>query len=100
MAEAESWPPLPPHRSLRKVLDDRPVGIRRGGAQRWRYPRMTGPPAAGPSHDSVSRGSREEQPRAYGESGRVRVVSDDDVLIDVCLPDRLGRYLTAPNAEV
>lgn len=30
----------------------------------------------------------------------MRVVGEDDILIDVCTPDRLGRYLDAPNAEV
>ena len=30
----------------------------------------------------------------------MRVVGEDGVLIDVCPPDRLGRYLAAPNAEV
>jgi hypothetical protein len=61
---------------------------------------MTGPPAPRPSPDTVSRGSREKQPRAFGEAGRVRVVSEDDFLIDVCPQNRLGRYLAAPNAEV
>lgn len=28
------------------------------------------------------------------------VVGEDDVLIDVCTQDRLGRYLAAPNVEV
>jgi len=27
-------------------------------------------------------------------------VGDDDILLEVCAPDRLGRYLAAPNAEV
>jgi hypothetical protein len=27
------------------------------------------------------------------------VVGEDDILLDVCAPDRLGRYLAAPNAE-
>lgn len=61
---------------------------------------MTGPPAVSRIPDTVSRGSRGQQPRAlYGGKG-VRVVGEDDVLIDVCPPDRLGRYLAAPNAEV
>ena len=28
------------------------------------------------------------------------MIGEDDVLVDVCTPDRLGRYLSAPNAEV
>ena len=61
---------------------------------------MTGPPAVRPVPDSVSRGSRKDQPRAFGEERRVRIVGEDDVLIEVCPPDRLDRYLAAPNAEV
>jgi hypothetical protein len=61
---------------------------------------MTGPPALLPHHDQVSRGSREKQPRAFGEGGRVRVIGEGGVLLDVCSPDCLGRYLSAPNAEV
>jgi hypothetical protein len=30
----------------------------------------------------------------------VRVVGEDDILLEVCTPDRLGGYLAAPNAEV
>jgi hypothetical protein len=30
----------------------------------------------------------------------VRIVGEDDVPIEVCPPDRLGRYLGAANAEV
>jgi hypothetical protein len=61
---------------------------------------MTGPPATRPYHDPVSRGSGEKQPRAFDKGGRVRVVGEDGVLVDVCSPDDLGRYLSAPNAEV
>ena len=61
---------------------------------------MTGPPARWPHPDTVSRGSREEQPRAFDGARRVRVVGEDGLVIDVCPPDRLARYLTAPNAEV
>src|SRR5215472_1551109 len=61
---------------------------------------MTGPPAARLHPDTASRGSRDKQPRAFGEGRRVRVVGEDDVLVDICPPDRLGRYLGAPNAEV
>jgi hypothetical protein len=61
---------------------------------------VTGPPAARPNSDPVSRGSRIQQPRAFEEGGRVRVVGEDDILLDVCAPDQLGRYLNAPNAEV
>jgi len=61
---------------------------------------MRGPPPAQPPSDTVSRGSRKQQPRAFDGGNRVRVVGDDDILLDVCAPDQLGRYLTAPNAEV
>lgn len=61
---------------------------------------MTGPPAARPPDETVSRGSREKQPRAF-EAGRgVRVVGEDDILLEVCAPHLLERYLAAPNAEV
>lgn len=56
---------------------------------------MTGPPAVRPLSDTVSRGSREQQPRAFGGGRRVPVVGEDDILIDVCSPDRLGQYLNA-----
>ena len=58
---------------------------------------MTGPQAA---PVTVSRGSRNQQPRALEAGRRVRVVGEDDVLLEVCGPERLGRYLAAPNAEV
>jgi hypothetical protein len=61
---------------------------------------MTGPPAVRPHSDTVSRGSRKQQPRASEGERRVPVVGEDDVLIDVCAPERLGHYLGAPNAEV
>ena len=61
---------------------------------------MIGPPAERPCPDTVFRGSRDKQPRAFGGDRRVRIVGDDDLLIEVCPPDRLGRYLAAPNAEV
>jgi hypothetical protein len=61
---------------------------------------MTAPPAARPVPDTVSRGSREKQPRAFEAGRRVRVVGEDDLLLEVCAPERLGRYLTAANAEV
>ncbi len=60
---------------------------------------MTGPPVR-PHSDPVFRGSREQQPRAFDEGKRVRVLGEDDMLLDVCAPDQLGRYLTAPNVEV
>jgi len=50
--------------------------------------------------DTASRGSREKQPRAFEGKGRVAVVGEDNVLVDVCTPDRLERYLNAPNAQV
>jgi hypothetical protein len=60
-----------------------------------------GPPATrAPQPDTVSRGSREKQPRAFDRDRRVPVLGENDVLIDVCTPDRLGGYLAAPNAEV
>ena len=61
---------------------------------------MTGPPGTGPLPGKVSRGSHEKQPRALSEERRVRVVGEDDILIEVCTPERLNRYLAAPNAEV
>lgn len=61
---------------------------------------MTGPPAARRPPDTASRGSREQQPRALGGGRGVRVIGEDDLLIDVCAPELLGRYLSAPNAEV
>jgi len=61
---------------------------------------MTGPPATRPTPDTVSRGSRDKQPRAFEVGRRVRVVGEDDVLLEVCAPERLGCYLAAPNAEV
>jgi hypothetical protein len=61
---------------------------------------MTGPPAERLHSDTVSRGSREKQPRAFDGGGRVRVVGEDDILLDICAPDGLGRYLGALNAEV
>ena len=61
---------------------------------------MTSPPARRPHPDTVSRGSRDKQPRAF-EAGRgVRGVGEDDILLEVCPPHLLGRYLAAPNAEV
>lgn len=30
----------------------------------------------------------------------MRIISTDGILIDVCAPDQLDRYLNAPNAEV
>jgi hypothetical protein len=52
-----------------------------------------------PSH-TVSRGSRNKQPRAFDGGERVRVVGEDDIPLDVCTPDQMQRYLNAPNAEV
>src|ERR1039458_8531416 len=61
---------------------------------------MTGPPAMRPYPDTVSRGSREKQPRAFEAGRRVRVAGEDDVLLEVCAPERLAFYLAATNAEV
>ena len=57
-------------------------------------------PPKGANSDTVFRGSREKQPRAFDGGKPVRVIGEDDVLVDVCAPDRLGRYLAAPNVEV
>ncbi len=61
---------------------------------------MTGPLALRSLPQTVSRGSRQQQPRAFEEGRRVRVIGEDDELLEVCTPDRMGRYLNAPNAEV
>jgi hypothetical protein len=61
---------------------------------------MNRSPAARPPSDTVSHGSRHQQPRAFDEGKRVRVVGEDDILLDVCTSDQLDHYLTAPNAEV
>ena len=60
---------------------------------------MTGPPASRLSPEAVSRGSRQSQPRESGKGKRVRIVGENDVLIDVSQPDRLGRYLEAPEGQ-
>lgn len=61
---------------------------------------MTGPPGGGHETDSGFRGSQEQQPRAFDEGRRVRVIGEDDLLIEVCSDERAARYLNAPNAEV
>jgi hypothetical protein len=61
---------------------------------------VTGPPGLRLTTDTASRGSREKQPRAFDEGRRVRVLGENDILIDVCTADRLGAYLAAPNVEV
>lgn len=61
---------------------------------------MTGPPGLRQDPDTVSRGSREKQPRAFDQNRRVPVLGENDLLIDVCASDRLGGYLAAPNVEV
>jgi hypothetical protein len=61
---------------------------------------VTGPPGLSQDPDTVSRGSREKQPRAFDGGRRVPVLGENDVLIDVCTPDRLRAYLEAPNVEV
>jgi hypothetical protein len=61
---------------------------------------VNGPPELRLTTDTVSRGSREKQPRAFDEGRRVPVLGENDTLVDVCTPDRLGAYLAAPNVEV
>ena len=61
---------------------------------------MTGPPGLRQDPDTVSRGSRQKQPRAFGGNRRVPVLGENDDLVAVCTADRLGAYLSAPNAEV
>jgi hypothetical protein len=61
---------------------------------------MTGPPALRPHHDTVSRGSREKQPRAFDGARRVPIVGENGVLVEICSADNVSRYLNAPNAEV
>jgi hypothetical protein len=61
---------------------------------------MTGPPGLTPAPDTVSPGSREKKPGAFNSSRRVPVLGENDVLVDVCTPDRLRGYLAAPNVEV
>lgn len=61
---------------------------------------VTGPLVGRPAHGTVFRDSRENQPPAFDGGRLVRLVGEDDALIDVCTPDRLGRYLDAPNAEL
>ena len=60
---------------------------------------MTALSAVRPIPDAASRGSR-QQPRAFGEGRRVRVLGEGDVLIDVCSPEQAARYVNATNAEV
>ncbi len=60
---------------------------------------MTGPPAKAPASETTSR-VVEKQTRAFAVARRVRVVNHEGVVIDVCTPDRLQRYLDAPNAEL
>jgi hypothetical protein len=61
---------------------------------------VTGPPAARPVPETDFRGSREKQPRAFEGARSVRVVGEDDVLVEVCSPESARRYLLATNAEV
>jgi hypothetical protein len=61
---------------------------------------MTVPPADWPVSGTVSRGSREKQPRAFGDERRVPIISEIDEVIDVRTQGTLDRYLVAPNAEV
>jgi hypothetical protein len=68
--------------------------------KRGRVASMTGPPSRREVPDTVSRGSREKQPRAFEETRRVPVVGEDDVLVELCSQESIRRYLGAPNAEV
>jgi hypothetical protein len=61
---------------------------------------MTGPPPLRSHRETVSRGSRDEQPREFEGGRRVRVVGEDGVLIEVCSPESVRRYMGAPNADV
>jgi hypothetical protein len=61
---------------------------------------MTGPPGLRQDPDTVSRGSRQKQPRAFDGNRRVPVLGENDILVDLCTADRLGAYLAAPNVEV
>jgi hypothetical protein len=61
---------------------------------------MTGPPGLKQDPDTVSRGSREQQPRAFDDGRRVPVLGENDILVDLCTADRLSAYLAAPNVEV
>jgi hypothetical protein len=61
---------------------------------------MKPPPAVGCVPEAVSRGSRENEPRAFAVGRGVRVIGEDGNLIEVCPPDRLDRYLAAANADV
>jgi hypothetical protein len=59
------------------------------------------PRGAQPTPDTVSRGPRDKQPRAFGGGRGVRIVGSDDGLIEVCTSEkRLKSYKDAPNAEV
>lgn len=58
---------------------------------------MTGPPASRPATEATIR-VVEKQGRASEATRRVRIVNEDDVLIERCEPHRLDKYLRAPNA--
>ncbi len=60
---------------------------------------MTKPPVARPSTKPTIR-VVEKKTREFTSARRVRVFNDEGVLIDLCPPDRLRRYLDAPNAEL
>jgi len=62
---------------------------------------MTDPLAVRPHLDTVFRGSRDKQPRAFVGGRRVPVLGENGTVVDICrTPDQLARYLIAPNAEV
>ena len=61
---------------------------------------MTGPPGPKQTSETVSRGSRDKKPRAFDKGRRVRVIGENDVLVDTCSQEGAKRYLSAPNAEV
>jgi len=53
------------------------------------------------TRDTVSRGSREKQPRAFDGGRRAPVFGESGIVVDIAeLSNRLARYLAAPNARV
>jgi hypothetical protein len=60
---------------------------------------MSGPPATKPESKTTIR-EVAKQTRAFAVAGRVRVINHEGAVIDICAPDRLQRYLDAPNVEL